>query len=366
MKPIVGNQAMFWKVITRELLTNSNILMILLTYILIPEIAHADTDDLWMNTDCKRDRDFVYSIGNGEGPTKIIANQAALLDARKNALICNFGGRLDFKSTTKESSHSADFTSESSITLNAENIDWSSFENIRSRDILAGEKYITMLHFRWKIEEIEKNRYKIETLEMEKNKNKTLSSEVAKLKANSEEKERRLKEKIRELNAIKKDEIELSKVRSEKDKKIAQLKKLKKNQGELDDEWISMVTQFGCDNTIEEIEKILGKPEKIEIWQGRIEKDPKDPKDPFAPYVVPLNYPVIYFFYNYSRFAFRVDFEEVQHTYPDGQHRVYGDIWYKNEARRRIILKVEKMKGERHSWFLCQIPSWDETTPITK
>lgn len=88
-----------------------NFLYILGTCIFYSRIVFAEIDDSWIGKDCKNHGHFFYTVGNGKGSTKSIANQAALLDARKNALLCNFGGRIDFSAQTTESDYNTEFQS---------------------------------------------------------------------------------------------------------------------------------------------------------------------------------------------------------------------------------------------------------------
>lgn len=115
------------------------------------------------------------------------------------------------------------------------------------------------------------------------------------------------------------------------------------SQKELDNEWIDMVTKFGCDNTIKELEQVLGNPEKIEVWETT--------KGEVAG--AGIRYPIVYFFYHKNRFAFRVDFDKTTHEYFDFIGKKHSAIWYKNAARDRLITKVHSMVGSRDLYPLC-------------
>jgi chromosome segregation ATPase len=288
-----------------------------------------------MSADCKKDKDFYVVIGRGKNDSKDMANQLALVDARKSALLCIFGGTISYKSNTAESNTDVETSASTTITLSSEHIDWSGFEMIDSKEDHQDEVWTVELEFHWSIKDVSENKKRTDKLNKEKEKNKSLSAEIVSSQKIAAERARLIEKQKKELEDLKKQETELANLKSESERVLVKLNKIKADRKDKNAAWLNMVLQFGCGTTLADLKKTIGAPRQIKIMISKIQNTYKD-----------IYTPSLYFIYgDYA-------FEAIIH---DVTARSYDDLSYlKREANRYEISSVREYKGGTKGWYICQ------------
>lgn len=134
------------------------------------EGSGAPQDPTWLSTDCTKDDRFYYFVGRAAADSRNASSQGAMLDARKNALICVFGGTIDFKSSTSADNHDVQTLQSTSVAVSSAHIDWSGFEMIESIDNERQGSWESIGQFRWPHKEVQANKKRTDALAKERRK----------------------------------------------------------------------------------------------------------------------------------------------------------------------------------------------------
>ncbi|MCX6106139.1 MAG: hypothetical protein NTY08_09945 [Proteobacteria bacterium] len=289
-----------------------------------------------LSGDCTRSGDHYTFLGHGQGNSQSLATQGSLLSARKNALICLFGGTLNFTSETAESNTDTSYTGKTSISVSAENIDWSGFEMARCKDDELNGVWQSDAVFNWSVKDIEKNRRRLDLLNKKKEENRALSAKIKAARDLAAQKESLLQRQRIELNRLKKQEQDIANMQSESERIIAKLRLRKKSKLDKDNQWLNMARQLGCGVTLGDLIASIGKPAKTIIQFEELD----------IKYHTKFR-PKIYFVYgDYALVA--PEYDRVASSFDIK----YTD--YKSDIDRYPVTYVEKYRGSPESWWICQ------------
>jgi hypothetical protein len=218
-----------------------------------------------LSQDCTKTDSGYRFHGQGSGSSKSIAAQGALVDARKNAIVCLFGGTIEFSSEATESNTEAKYSGKTSISVSSENLDWSDFQFVQGTDVEAGSAWTSMAVFSWSLKAVDENRKRLDRITKQKEQNRALSLQTDAIKKQLDEKSKLVKKQKEELDKLNKSELEIQQLKNEKDRILARLEERKKNRQTKSAAWIAMVTKFGCGITFSDLEESIGSPDKTEI-----------------------------------------------------------------------------------------------------
>jgi hypothetical protein len=231
--------------------------------VILSASAHAESVELAPN--CKKEGGGYVVTGGGEGASKSLASQGALIDARKNALLCIFGGQIEYSSESTETLTDAEHSGRTKVTVNSESIDWSGFSFVEGSDEETDGAWKSAATFTWSFKDVEANKTKIDALTKQKEKNRALASEIEATKKIAEEKQALIERQREEINRLKEQELEIAKMKSENARIVAKISSRKKERDSKEMEWIKMVTKFGCGLTIDDVKDVLGSPDSIDV-----------------------------------------------------------------------------------------------------
>jgi hypothetical protein len=238
--------------------------------VILSASAHAESVELAPN--CKKEDGGYVVTGGGEGASKSLASQGALIDARKNALLCIFGGQIEYSSESTETLTDAEHSGRTKVTVNSESIDWSGFSFVEGSDEETDGAWKSAATFTWSFKDVEANKTKIDALTKQKEKNRALASEIEATKKIAEEKQALIERQREEINRLKEQELEIAKMKSENARIVAKITSRKKERDSKEMEWIKMVTKFGCGLTIDDVKDVLGSPDSIAIMASQPDK----------------------------------------------------------------------------------------------
>lgn len=321
--------------------SQNKILMVLVLCMLMRERSVFGSDDdthtrdtVDMAVDCSKDQNFYYVTATGTGESKDMATQVALINARKNALMCIFGGKINYQSTTDESNQDVSTKTSTSVEVSADQMNWSGFEMAASSDTETEGNWVVKTKFRWSHKDIAENKKRNDALKKEREKNRAIAARAEANRKLAEERKALIEQQRAELESLKRQERELAEVASEYDRALKTLKKLKKQEQSKDQKWIRMVVQFGCGVTLTDVKDVLGPPDEIKVY-GTRKHDYDDYK------------PLLYFIY--GKYALVAPVHDT--TFGVTDHN-----WdrVKHDASRYQITYVEQFVGGTSAWWICR------------
>lgn len=293
-------------------------------------VIHASSNH---DIDCSSDGKYHYVIGHGSGDSQAVATQTALLDARKNAILCVFGSDVSYNSRTIGTADHVDASMHSHVSVTGEHIDWSAMELVKADDSMVDGVYTTVVHYKWPKQAIASIKGKRDAVKKERAKNAALAREVEAAKRLSVEQEGLLQARDAELREMRRHQYELLSAAAKHDRVLAAIERQKREQEDLDREWLHMALKLGCGVTIKELKPTLGRPSRIEVYV-RQESSYK-------------YRPLLYFVYG--------DFALVAPVYdvtwptasPRGTERLIDEAW------RYQFTHVVRYKGDGSYWVVC-------------
>ena len=307
-----------------------------LTCVLAPEITRADPISSGIHqgpADCSSDTSYYFFIGNGVGASPTAATQGAMLDARKNAIMCLFGGSISYDANIRGSNHSLETASSTSVSLTAEDVDWSAFELLASEDTEANGSFTSTLRFRWSKRAITKIKATRDIVRKEKQKSRALEKVITAADRKAADREALIVAQEQELAAMRRHQFALLSAAARSDKVVAELEKRKREQSELDQQWLNMVLRFGCGVTLTELKSLLGSPDSIEVYSIR------DKTYRYRPLL----------YYVYGNFALVAPVFDViwPISFGNDTKAVRRDAW------RYQVTEVTRYKGDGATWIIC-------------
>lgn len=319
---------------------NKIFLIVVLSALVRERIVFGSDDDthalntVEMAVDCSKDQNFYYVTATGTGETKDMATQVALINARKNALMCIFGGKINYQSTTDESNQDVSTKTSTSVEVSADQMNWSGFEMAASSDTETEGNWVVKTKFRWSHKDIAENKKRNDALEKEREKNRAIAARAEANKKLAEERKALIEQQRAELESLKAQERELAEISSEYDRALKKLKKLKRDERSKDDKWLRMVLQFGCGVTITDVHYVLGPPDEIKVY-GTRKRDYDDYK------------PLLFFIY--GKYALVAPVHDTTFGVTD---RNWDRV--KDNASRYQITYVEQFVGGTSAWWICR------------
>ena len=218
----------------------------------------------WLTSDCTKDSDHFYFVGYGEGPTSTSATQNALIDARKNALLCIFGGAIEFSSSTKENTTKIDYSAGTTVKVTSDHVDWSGFEKVLGSDFFPyDERDAVYIQYRWQMKQIDTSKKKLALIQQELEKNKALQKQVEATQDVVKEKSELIEQQKKELEKLKQQEIELESIRNQTERSIAQISNQRKQYSDKKTHFSKIVKELYCGITIGEFISAIGEPGDI-------------------------------------------------------------------------------------------------------
>ena len=183
----------------------------------------------WAMENCAPTEAGYVFTGYGFGKSVGAASREALIDAKKNALLCIIGGQFSyyFESTqTYDSKKGESQSVEAStrVSLNIDDLDWSGFAKILGKHWTAkkeGEGIELYGQYRWPEVKMKASRAHLDLLVAEIEKNRALEKQA-------EAKDRLIQAQKRQVKELKQKSAELERLKLESKKKATELAALKK------------------------------------------------------------------------------------------------------------------------------------------
>lgn len=218
----------------------------------------------WLTSDCTKDNEYFYFVGYGEGPTSTSATQNALIDARKNALLCIFGGAIEFSSNTKEDTTKVDYTAGTTVRVTSDHVDWSGFEKVLGSDFFPyDERDAIYIQYRWQAKQIDTSKKKLALIQRELEKNKALQKQIEATQDVVKEKSELIERQKVELEKLKQQEIELESIKNQTERSIKQISKQRRQYSDKRTQFSRIVKELYCGITIGEFISAVGEPSDI-------------------------------------------------------------------------------------------------------
>jgi hypothetical protein len=237
-----------------------------LTQLAAPKRVTTKQKPIWLTSDCTKDGEYFYFVGYGEGPTSTSATQNALIDARKNALLCIFGGAIEFSSNTKEDISKIDYTAGTTVRVSSDHVDWSGFEKVLGSDFFPyDERDAVYIQYRWQIKQIDTSKKKLALIQQELEKNKALQKQVEATQVVVKEKSELIEQQKKELEKLKQQEIELESIKNEAEKSIKKISMQRKQYFDKKTQFSRIVTQLYCGITLGEFISAVGEPDEEQV-----------------------------------------------------------------------------------------------------
>lgn len=287
-----------------------------------------------MAQNCTKDQKYYYVMATGTGTSQDMATQVALINVRKTALICIFGGKINYQSTTDESNVDVSTNTSTSVEVSSEQMNWSQFEMIASSDKEEEDSWTVQTKFRWSLKEIAENKKRTDAIEKEREKNRVIAARAEANRKLAEERKALIEQQKAELEGLRRQERELAEIGSEYNRALTKLKKLKREERSKDQKWLNMVLNFGCGVTISDVKHVLGQPDEIKVY-GTRKHDYDDYK------------PLLYFIY--GKYALVAPIH-------DTTFGLFDNNWdrVKESASRYQITYAEQFVGGNSAWWICK------------
>ncbi|MBM4251986.1 MAG: hypothetical protein FJ146_08450 [Deltaproteobacteria bacterium] len=283
--------------------------------------------------DCSSDSQFFYVIGHGSGASQTVAAQSALLDARKNAILCVFGGVVSYDSHIKGTADQVEASTQAHVSVTGEHIDWGALELLKADDSMVDGVYSSVIRLRWPKPAIAVIKAKRDVIKRERTKNAALAREVEAAKRQSAEQEALLQARDAELREMRRHQYELLSAAAKHDRVLASIERQKREQEDLDREWLHMALKLGCGVTIKELKPTLGRPSRTEVYVRQESS---------------YRYrPLLYFVY--GNFALVAPVYDV--TWLTATSR--GTELLIDQAWRYQITQVVRYRGDGSYWVVC-------------
>lgn len=211
---------------------------------------------VWINNDCTKDEQAFYFIEYGEGRNQATATQQALIEARKSALLCIFGGTIEFSSETAETAKDSSYSGSTKVRVNSDNVDWSGFEKVVGMDFFPfDERDVIYVQYRWPIAKIDTSKKRLAAIAEQIEKNKALASQVEATKALVREQSELIDRQKQELEKAQKQELEIQSLKKETEAARLKLRKIGAKQRVESEELVSLFMEIPCRLTIRELER---------------------------------------------------------------------------------------------------------------
>ena len=290
-------------------------------------------DRVNIGSDCTSDSRYYYFTGYGVGASKAIAAQVALMDARKNALVCVFGGSISYQAISNGTTESFNRSDSTTVAVTADHVDWEAFELVSAQDQDDRVNFTSTAQFRWSRKSINANKERRDNLIKERKRNQNLSAAVTEAQRLAAEKDELLRRQQRELDDMRRHQLDLLGNAAKNDRILSQLERKKREREEKDGQWLRMVLKFGCGVTISDLRDVLGKPQQTLVYtieEGSAFK----------------NRPLLYYVYGNFALVAPVHDELWLNSSRDTTH-------IKRNSSRYQITYVERFRGDGATWVIC-------------
>ena len=212
----------------------------------------------WVGENCTKKEGFYYFVGFGEGSNASIAARNALIDSRRNALVCLFGGTITSSMTIAEDNKSSTFESLTSLELNYSDVNWASYEKIPDRSFFHDEKQTKVyMQYRWKELVITQEKDRLEKLSSEIQKTKTQKKEISIQR-------RLIDQQKAQLQELQIQEEEMKGIKNAAEKAALRLREMKRVKEAKSRDIAQLIPLLYCGITIGDFIEVYQKPDSIE------------------------------------------------------------------------------------------------------
>tara|TARA_B100001093_G_scaffold515973_1_gene593624 strand:- start:72 stop:818 length:747 start_codon:yes stop_codon:yes gene_type:complete len=209
----------------------------------------------WVGENCTKKDGFYYFVGFGEGSNASIAARNALIDSRRNALVCLFGGTITSNMIIEEDNKGSSFESLTSLELNYSDVNWASYEKVPDRSFFHEEKQTQVyMQYRWK--EL--------VIAQEKGRLGKLSSEIQKTKTQEKEisiQRRLIDQQTAQLKELQIQEEEMKTIKNAAEKAAIRLREMKRANEQKSKDVGQLIPLLYCGITISDFIEAYRKPD---------------------------------------------------------------------------------------------------------